>query len=652
MPVAPETLVRLTADEESAFARTIEQNPRGTIVPDVSTANERERAAVAGVIGAAHEEGLAIEGTIGEGGMGVVRLATQRSLGRKVAVKTLKGDAASERLVLKLLREAWVTGALEHPNVVPVYALETDEGGKPRIVLKRIEGVAWCDLMHDEPAIKKRFDVDSVLAGNLEILSTVAQAVHFAHTRGVIHRDLKPENVMIGAFGEVYVLDWGIAVALRDDGTGRFPLADEAKEIAGTPAYMAPEMLGGGGLSQRTDVYLLGAILFEIVTKTAPHVGKNWMELVHAIARSTPTFPPDVPAELQNIITRAMAPDPDARFETAEQLRLAVRGYLKHRRSNAMVDEAEAKLQAIELILSHTEPVSESTAAKDRKAIYDLFGAARFGYRQALRDWPENDRARAGLTAVVLKLARYELEHGEPRAAETLLRELDDAPDDLARDVRDAIAKADRERQALAQLARDVSPEVGRRTRTFLATVFGSVWSLLPLVCLYAEVEPSVRRWLYWHTGSLVVGGGFALWARETLSATSFNRRMTAIVGFAFFAGMLFAFVSEAQHVPVETFQVLQFCLWFCYAGLAAIGVERRLTISAVGFAIGAVVVALRREWVYYAMSATNLLLTINVVSVWRPRERLLAQIRARIEAMRLSSIPPARATPTADERS
>src|SRR5690606_8689637 len=103
-------------------------------------------------------------------------------------------------------------------------------------------------------------------------------AVRFAHARGVLHRDLKPGNVMIGNFGEVYLLDWGIAVALRDDGTGRFPLASEATELAGTPSYMAPEMLGreaGPPLSERTDVYLAGAVLYELITGRPPHVGTS-----------------------------------------------------------------------------------------------------------------------------------------------------------------------------------------------------------------------------------------------------------------------------------------------------------------------------------------------------------------------------------------
>ena len=198
---------------------------------------------------------------LGEGGMGVVRSAEQVALGRIVAVKTLKPGRRDPASALDLLREAWVTGAIEHPNVVPVHYLDVEADGSPLLVLKRIEGVEWSALLGDAAEVERRFGATDLLAWNLGILMQVLNAVRFAHHRGVIHRDLKPANVMIGDFGEVYLLDWGIAVSLRDDGTGRFLLASKATEIAGTPCYMAPEMLGresGPPLSERTDVYLAG----------------------------------------------------------------------------------------------------------------------------------------------------------------------------------------------------------------------------------------------------------------------------------------------------------------------------------------------------------------------------------------------------------
>ncbi|MCZ7681391.1 MAG: protein kinase [Sandaracinaceae bacterium] len=160
--------------------------------------------------------GLALRGTLGEGGMGIVRLATQRSLGRDVAVKTVKGSQAAERATGALLREACVMGLLEHPNVVPVYDLVVGDAGEPAIVMRKIEGSSWASVMHDPAALRARFDAEDALEWNLRVLAQVCNVVDFAHSRGILHRDLKPENVMLGEFGEVYVVDWGLAVALRE----------------------------------------------------------------------------------------------------------------------------------------------------------------------------------------------------------------------------------------------------------------------------------------------------------------------------------------------------------------------------------------------------------------------------------------------------
>ena len=147
---------------------------------------------------------------IGRGGMGVVHLAEQRSLGREVAVKT---STSTDTLVVSaLVREARIMGALEHPSLVPVHSLGVDANGGPMLVMKRIDGTTWRELL-DAP---EHAAWAALLAGHgdklraqVDILIHVSRALAFAHDRGIVHRDLKPENVMIGAFGEVYVLDWG-----------------------------------------------------------------------------------------------------------------------------------------------------------------------------------------------------------------------------------------------------------------------------------------------------------------------------------------------------------------------------------------------------------------------------------------------------------
>ena len=159
--------------------------------------------------------GLDVGPQIGEGGMGVVHAATQRALGREVAIKRLRPEARLQAGAL--LREAWATGAVEHPNVVPVHTLELDAGRNPLIVMKRIEGVAWSEVIRDPAEIERRFGPGTPWSGTSGSLGQAMNALAFAHHRGVLHRDVKPANVMIGDFGEVYLLDWGIAVAVDPD---------------------------------------------------------------------------------------------------------------------------------------------------------------------------------------------------------------------------------------------------------------------------------------------------------------------------------------------------------------------------------------------------------------------------------------------------
>ena len=189
------------------------------------------------------DDALVFEGLLGEGGMGKVRLAEQRSMGRDVAVKGLRHEPREDKLhAHALLSEGWVMGALEHPNIPPVYDLMLDDNGSPLVLLKRIEGDEWLALMTDEEAVQTRFG-ESLLTWNLSVLDTVCNAMNYAHSKGIVHRDLKPQNVMIGAFGEVYVLDWGIAVALKRDPHGKIPFIGDTTQPAGTPCYMAPELL-------------------------------------------------------------------------------------------------------------------------------------------------------------------------------------------------------------------------------------------------------------------------------------------------------------------------------------------------------------------------------------------------------------------------
>ena len=216
---------------------------------------------------------------IGEGGVGVVYAARQASIDRTVAVKMLRPTNASKRDQReKFLSEAAVTGDLDHPNIVPIYDLGTNENGALFYSMKRVQGTPWMSVMERK-----------ALAENLEILMKVADAIGFAHSRGIIHRDLKPENVMLGEYGEVLVMDWGLALRMAEPGTSAS--VGQAGSMGGTPAYMSPEMATGPleSITPAADIYLLGALLYEIITQQPPHTGKNVMACLMAAAQSDST---------------------------------------------------------------------------------------------------------------------------------------------------------------------------------------------------------------------------------------------------------------------------------------------------------------------------------------------------------------------------
>ena len=212
--------------------------------------------------------------TLGVGGMGEVVLAHDGRIGREIAVKRLRTAAPSAAALERFLREARIQARLEHPAIVPVYELGHDRAGQPYFTMKRLAGVTLADqLAAPRPP---------PLRPLLRAFVDVCLAIDFAHARGVVHRDLKPANIMLGDFGEVYVLDWGVArvaAAPGDDGAGDerdgiAPAGDittlegmtQAGAVLGTPGYMPPEQLqGAAAVTAAADVYALGAILFELL---------------------------------------------------------------------------------------------------------------------------------------------------------------------------------------------------------------------------------------------------------------------------------------------------------------------------------------------------------------------------------------------------
>jgi hypothetical protein len=384
---------------------------------------------------------LKVGDLIGRGGMGQVRRADQRSIGRQVAVKLLLPQARGSLSTRALLHEARIAGRLEHPNVVPVHALAwTDEDG-PVLVMKHIEGELWRDQLQSAGPGGARGEA---LERALEILQEVCQALHFAHSRGVLHRDVKPDNVMIGAFGEVTLLDWGIAVEL--DGEGR---ALTGERLVGTPAYMAPEMTrADAALDVRTDVYLLGACLHEILTGRPRHRGEDLPALLADAALSEPVaFGEDLPRELAAICNRACAAAPEARYPDVAAFREAVALYLRHRGAVAAARAASERLARLREALGEEERGAEHTLR-----VHRLFSACRFGFEQALADWPESPEAGEGLQAALEAMIGFELDADNHRSAALLMADLREPRPALAARLEAVQAAAAAREEASARL--------------------------------------------------------------------------------------------------------------------------------------------------------------------------------------------------------
>lgn len=621
-----QTLEVVLAEESViANAETIVNSPGKTIEPRTRQSVDQARTLLERLRSTREEldTRFRVESTLGHGGMGVVRMAEQASLGRKVAVKTLRPDRAKdEAAVVKMLQEAWITGSLEHPNVVPIYDMHVDEEGRPHIVLKRIDGVPWDELIHDAKGVRRRFGADDLLEWNLSILMQVCNAIAFAHSRGIVHRDLKPENIMIGEFGEVYILDWGIAVCVDDDHDGRFPHVSSAKDMAGTPCYMAPEMLGGDQvrIGRHSDIYLIGAILYELVSGVPPHDGDSLQEIVGKIILSEPPFDDDAPDELVRIVRRAMDPDPHARFENAVQIRLALQAFLKHQGSRRLAELAEKRRDELS---AEIERVGLSDDPAAQALLQALFAECRFGFAEALRAWPDNQEAAHGLREVTVKMVEYQLAIGQPRVAAASLAGIFDPPPSLLSRVDEAVRKKDAEHKAREQLGRELDPNAGRLTRTFLALVTGSMWSVSPLLRYVTHVDE--RFGIVWApTLFLLFGMGLFLWARESMTKTALNRFIVAAVGSILGVEIVFALAALKLGLPEETVHVLTFALWWLGSILVTIVAQWRLFPIPLGYFAGFLVVAVHPEWRYVASACCHFVTTVVTVSLWAPPEILI----------------------------
>ena len=295
-------------------------------------------------------------GTLGVGGMGKVELYRDRWIGREIARKSMtKKRRKDPKALNSFMREAKIQGQLEHPAVVPVHDLQHDDDGGPIFTMKRVRGRTFRELIDDEdgPSLRRL----------LEAFHRVCLAIDYAHRRGVIHRDLKPENIMVGDFGEVYVLDWGIAKLVGEPTTGEKLdmegiLQSSTNALAkrvptGTLGYMSPEQVRCETLDPRSDVYGLGLILYEVLTGKKTHPTKLpqvFYSTLQEVSRASEIA--QIPPELDEACAMALRVERDDRVQSARALADLVQAYLdgdrdleaRHRRAADLVDRASKLL--------------------------------------------------------------------------------------------------------------------------------------------------------------------------------------------------------------------------------------------------------------------------------------------------------------------
>ncbi len=280
----------------------------------------------------------------GRGGMGRVLSVWDRRMAREVALKELLPDTvarrgsdpdtgvARQRVIARFLKEAQVTGRLQHPGIIPVHEIGERADGTLYYTMKFVRGKTLRQAIRDAQTLEERMDL-------LPHYVDMCQAMAYAHAHGVIHRDLKPSNVMIGEFGETLVIDWGLAKetdsAEETGENGAGPVITSERnspgltmdgQLIGTPHYMAPEQAAGQhhALDARTDVYALGAVLYQLLTGSRPFESLSRLDVIQTVVKDAPPSPeslcPQIPAALATICKRAMAREPSARYHTAREL--------------------------------------------------------------------------------------------------------------------------------------------------------------------------------------------------------------------------------------------------------------------------------------------------------------------------------------------
>ena len=302
-----------------------------------------------------------VSGVLGQGGMGMVYCAQDPLIGRTVAIKTIRLDileqpAGKEEALKRFLREAQSVGNLSHPNIVTIYDVGEDDG-LIYIAMEYIDGRSLEDMLKQN----KKFSLDEIV----QLFSQLGSALDYAHQKGIVHRDIKPANILVDRNGKVSIVDFGVARTAASDMT-------QTGMLMGTPRYMSPEQVMGKKVDNRSDIFSLGAILYELLTQCNPFEGESIttviFKIMHADLRPLSDFNKQLPKGLDMVVKKALARDADSRYQTCSEL---LGDLIKQSLSKGQTDtiresqDDKEETQALGTPMSATPP-----ALKNRKPLF------------------------------------------------------------------------------------------------------------------------------------------------------------------------------------------------------------------------------------------------------------------------------------------
>lgn len=367
---------------------------------------------------------LRVFAELGRGGMGRIHPATDRNLLRHVALKRLDKNLAREPFYRGgFIGEAQITGQLEHPNIVPVHELAISPDGVPYFTMKLVRGVdlhRWMSSPSRPPGSHER------LTEGLELFLKVCDALAYAHHRGVIHRDIKPENIMVADFGQVYLMDWGLA---RLIGKNSGCAALDAKGAVGTAAYMAPEQAAGDPvqLDARADVFGMGAVLYEIISGQTPFGDCHDADEALRRAAEAELIPIDlatenlsVPKKLCRIIDRAVSAKREDRYQSILELQADLRSFLRgglhlprevYQAAQTIIREGDVGDRAY-MIVSGRCQAYRTTQAGERENLTTMGPGEVFGEMALLLEEPRAASVEAMEPVTVLVLDKHTMDEG------------------------------------------------------------------------------------------------------------------------------------------------------------------------------------------------------------------------------------------------